>query len=255
MASTDDGCRESCRQPRECCEENEMSSVAYTSNSYLTRAMWHWMKFQQNMMKYLYSRQNTPSHKDQNTWRQNSRNSTSQRRRYNVVEGECEACRKEAFEFRISNKKWIDQGRFVRSYQRELNIVDKTSVDEAMSDDDYFEMDLDEEFKKFLEISEKHRQEREKAKKQKSNCSKRRNDEITKSDELEDDVEYIDVCKKPLMPTTNAPSHVNKGKEYKELYGDQAERILCLEASMQLNFDRFCDRNKPVFWPYIPLKF
>ena len=32
----------------------------------------------------------------------------------------------------------------------------------------------------------------EKAKKQKSNCSKRRNDEITKSDELEDDVEYID---------------------------------------------------------------
>ena len=159
MASTDDCCsRESCRQTFECCGENEVSSVLCESNSYLTRAMWHWMKFQQNMMKYLYSRQNTSSDKDQNAWRQNS--STSHGRRQKVVKGECDACRKEAFECKIGNKKWTDQGRFVRSYQKELNIVDKASVDETMSDDDYFEMDLDEEFKKFLEISEKHRQER-----------------------------------------------------------------------------------------------
>ena len=65
----------------------------------------------------------------------------------------------------------------------------------------------------------------------------------------------ISVCKKPLMPTTNAPQHVDKIKDYNKLYGDQADKILCLEASMQLQFDKFCDTSRPVYWPYIPLKF
>lgn len=57
------------------------------------------------------------------------------------------------------------------------------------------------------------------------------------------------------MPTTDAPQTVDNMKECKELYGSQAEEILVLEASIQLTFDKFCDKYKPVYWPYIPLKF
>ena len=63
------------------------------------------------------------------------------------------------------------------------------------------------------------------------------------------------ASKRRLVPTTKAPEFVDKMRQYKEMYGDEAEKILSLEASMQLDFDKFCDQNKPVYWPYIPLKF
>ena len=57
------------------------------------------------------------------------------------------------------------------------------------------------------------------------------------------------------MATTDAPELVDKVDQYRQRYGNHADQILNSEASIQMNFDKFCDQTKPVYWPYIPLKF
>lgn len=42
--------------------------------------------------------------------------------------------------------------------------------------------------------------------------------------------------------------------EMRKLYGEDAAKILAMEASMQLAFDRNCDLKQPRYWPVIPLK-
>ena len=45
-----------------------------------------------------------------------------------------------------------------------------------------------------------------------------------------------------------------KRKQMAEIYGDANwERVLSAETSLQLNFDRFCDKELPQEWPCIPL--
>lgn len=43
--------------------------------------------------------------------------------------------------------------------------------------------------------------------------------------------------------------------EMKRLYGNNAPKILALEAAVQLSFDKHCDRKQPKYWPVIPLNF
>lgn len=66
---------------------------------------------------------------------------------------------------------------------------------------------------------------------------------------------YYLASERPLQATTSAPKFVDKTSEYENIYGEKAEKILSLEASMQLTFDKFCDESKPKYWPNIPLKF
>ncbi|KAH0624699.1 hypothetical protein JD844_032421 [Phrynosoma platyrhinos] len=42
--------------------------------------------------------------------------------------------------------------------------------------------------------------------------------------------------------------------EMRKLYGVGASKIQAMEATMQLNFDRKCDKKQPKYWPIIPLK-
>lgn len=42
--------------------------------------------------------------------------------------------------------------------------------------------------------------------------------------------------------------------EMRKLYGVGASRIQALETTMQLSFDRNCDKKQPKYWPIIPLK-
>ena len=45
-----------------------------------------------------------------------------------------------------------------------------------------------------------------------------------------------------------------KRKQMADIYGDENwEKVLSLETSLQLNFNRFCDKELPETWPCIPL--
>ena len=47
---------------------------------------------------------------------------------------------------------------------------------------------------------------------------------------------------------------IEKRKQMIEIYGeDNWEKVLSAETSLQLNFDRFCDKELPQEWPCIPL--
>lgn len=41
----------------------------------------------------------------------------------------------------------------------------------------------------------------------------------------------------------------------KRLYGNNAPKILAMEAAVQRNFDKHCDRKQLKYWPVVPLKF
>jgi len=120
---------------------------------------------------------------------------------------------------------------------------DDGNINSSDDDDDSdTNMEVDENFRKFLEQSEKHRQERERRKK-----------EI--SAEKDD---YIEVGSIHLNTTTSAPSEqpgLKRKEEMNALYGKHASVIMSLEASLQLNYDKNRDMRQPVFWPSIPLKF
>lgn len=116
---------------------------------------------------------------------------------------------------------------------------DDDSEEDADSD---VNMDIDDNFRKFLEQSEKHRQERE-----------RRKQEILKEKD-----DYIEVGSMHLNTTTCAPSEqpgAKRKEEMNALYGKHASTIMSLEASLQLNYDKNCDMRQPIFWPSIPLRF
>lgn len=57
---------------------------------------------------------------------------------------------------------------------------------------------------------------------------------------------------------TTAPPHEQPGErrkaEMKKLYGEDAAKIMAMEAAMQLTFDRNHDLKQPKYWPVIPLK-
>ncbi|RMX55307.1 hypothetical protein pdam_00022871 [Pocillopora damicornis] len=79
-----------------------------------------------------------------------------------------------------------------------------------------------------------------------------------KQELLEENDDYIEVGSVHLNTTTSAPTEqpgLKRKEEMKTLYGKHASKIMALEASLQLNYDRQCDARQPVFWPSIPLKF
>jgi len=119
---------------------------------------------------------------------------------------------------------------------------DDNRNDNDDDEDSDIHMEVDDNFRKFLEQSEKHRQERE-----------QRKQEILQAKD-----EYIEVGSIHLNTTTRAPSEQPGAKrkaEMQELYGKHASAIMSLEASLQLNYDKNCDLRQPIFWPSIPLKF
>lgn len=61
-----------------------------------------------------------------------------------------------------------------------------------------------------------------------------------------------------INPSTLPPQEqqgVKRREAMKSLYGDKAQDIMSLEASLQLHYDRNYDTRQPKFWPNIPLKF
>lgn len=118
--------------------------------------------------------------------------------------------------------------------------------DFAVSDQDELslEMEITEDMKKFFEISEKHRKEREMEKK------------LIAQESQDKYILAEDVSSLHIRGTTKAPVEQLGAKrivEMKELYGTGAAMIHGMETSLQLTFDRNCDRKQPKLWPSIPI--
>ena len=58
---------------------------------------------------------------------------------------------------------------------------------------------------------------------------------------------------KPVQASELPPVATDKRQLYAERYGEKGSDILKLETQLQLEFDRYCDSNKPSYWPSIPL--
>lgn len=57
-----------------------------------------------------------------------------------------------------------------------------------------------------------------------------------------------------VQPPAEKPGE-RRMAEMKKLYGAGASKILAMETTMQLSFDKNCDKKRPKYWPIIPLKF
>jgi len=83
---------------------------------------------------------------------------------------------------------------------------------------------------------------------------------------FEEEMYNTNECKEPSQRKNKAnideevkaydpqAEEVEKRKQMIEIYGeDNWETVLSAETSLQLNFDRFCDKELPQEWPCIPL--
>nr|XP_028583499.1 gem-associated protein 8 isoform X2 [Podarcis muralis] len=122
--------------------------------------------------------------------------------------------------------------------------TDTDSEDEGDIECDLSNMEITEELRQYFEQTEKHRE------------------ELRKQQELEAEHQdmYVEAdhdlhlsTGRSAQPPAEKPGE-RRGAEMKKLYGLGASKIQAMETTMQLNFDRNCDKKQPKYWPIIPLK-
>uniref|UniRef100_A0A6P7GGP2 Uncharacterized protein LOC114342343 n=1 Tax=Diabrotica virgifera virgifera TaxID=50390 RepID=A0A6P7GGP2_DIAVI len=59
---------------------------------------------------------------------------------------------------------------------------------------------------------------------------------------------------KEVIPNLPDPEMKNRLEELRKMYGDKAEKIMGMETSLQLNYERCLEKDSPVYWPNIPIK-
>ncbi|KAK3890823.1 hypothetical protein Pcinc_005248 [Petrolisthes cinctipes] len=99
-------------------------------------------------------------------------------------------------------------------------------------------MDVSDDFLKFMEQSVRHREEYRVL--------------LQQTEETPDN----DINTTPAHGDTSVPKEhpdVRRSREMKELYGEAAPRIHAMETALQLSFDRISTLHRPQFWPNIPL--
>ncbi|XP_051024793.1 gem-associated protein 8-like [Acomys russatus] len=120
---------------------------------------------------------------------------------------------------------------------------------ESESDDevecDLSNMEITDELRQYFAETERHREERRR---------QQRLDEEHLGGYVNADHDLYYSCHQSVEPPSEKPG-ARRQAEMKHLYGDSAPKILAMEASIQLNFDKKYDRKKPKYWPVIPLKF
>ena len=94
-----------------------------------------------------------------------------------------------------------------------------------------------------------------------------RNEEIIENEYKGDDGDFshFENIKRPSVTKHNIrleeevaaydpqTEELEKQKQMSEIYGESWEKVLSTETSLQLNFNRFCDKELPEEWPCIPL--
>lgn len=122
---------------------------------------------------------------------------------------------------------------------------DEESSSDSEIECDVSNMEISEELREYFAQTEKHREE---LKKQQQMEAEQQDSYVPADQDL-----HGVSWRSSAAPPSERPGE-RRGAEMKKLYGKDAAKILAMEAAMQLNFDRNCDRKQPKYWPVIPLK-
>lgn len=110
---------------------------------------------------------------------------------------------------------------------------------------DVSNMEISEELRQYFAQTERHREE---LKKQQQMEAEQQDSYVPADQDL-----HTVSWRSTMAPPSERPGE-RRGAEMKKLYGKDAAKILAMEATMQLTFDRNCDLKQPKYWPVIPLK-
>lgn len=106
-------------------------------------------------------------------------------------------------------------------------------------------VEITDELRQFFSTTERHREER---RRQQQLDAARLDDYVGADHDL-----YRDT-RRSAEPPAESPG-ARRQAELRRLYGAGAARVGAMEAALQLDFDRLCDRRRPKYWPVIPLRF
>ncbi|XP_051283202.1 gem-associated protein 8 [Dicentrarchus labrax] len=138
--------------------------------------------------------------------------------------------------------------RYADWHGRERGMKDEAE-EESSSDSeiecDVSNMEISEELRQYFAQTEKHREE---LKKQQQMEAEQHDSYVPADQDL-----HAVSWRNSAAPPFERPGE-RRGAEMKKLYGEDAAKILAMEAAMQLTFDRNCDLKQPKYWPVIPLK-
>lgn len=127
----------------------------------------------------------------------------------------------------------------------EISHVDPLNADIEEVEDE----SIDDEYIKALYLNRKHQDELKRKRLEENYDNNRYNYiDVTQAES------YIKYSIAPPQSTKNVKT--NNKNFYRNLYGtiSQVQIILNQETETQLNFDQFCDRHQPNFWPQLPIK-
>ncbi|RVE75418.1 hypothetical protein OJAV_G00017010 [Oryzias javanicus] len=110
---------------------------------------------------------------------------------------------------------------------------------------DVSNMEISEELRQYFAETERHREE---LKKRQQMEAEQQDGYVPADQDL-----HAASWRRSAAPPSERPGE-RRAAEMKKLYGEDAPKILAMEAAMQLTFDRNCDLKQPRYWPVIPLK-
>ncbi|XP_062982466.1 gem-associated protein 8 [Elgaria multicarinata webbii] len=122
--------------------------------------------------------------------------------------------------------------------------TDTDSEGEGDIEYDLSNMEITEELRQYFEQTEKHREELRK---------QQQLEEEHQGMYVEADHDLHQSTSRSAQPPSEKPGE-RRMAEMKKLYGAGANKIQAMETTMQLGFDRNCDKKQPKYWPIIPLK-
>ncbi|CAN9498201.1 unnamed protein product [Ophioblennius macclurei] len=123
--------------------------------------------------------------------------------------------------------------------------ADEESSSDGEIECDVSNMEISEELRQYFAQTERHREE---LKKQQQLEAEQQECYIPADQDL-----HSASWRSSVAPPTERPGE-RRAAEMKKLYGEDASKILAMEAAMQLSFERNCDLKRPKYWPVIPLK-
>ena len=111
------------------------------------------------------------------------------------------------------------------------------------------EEELDEGYLRFLEETERHREERDRLRKAEEEGGSKNVKKDWKDISQEDDEEETLQSQADLI----AVDHERLKREMSSLYGGESLAVHCVETRLQLEFNDWSDLHRPVTWPALPL--
>jgi len=154
-----------------------------------------------------------------------------------VLEQENEILRNKVRSLARSNR-YSNTKKNYGKYSHEVEYED--AQEDVVLNDENLELNVTEDMLDFLEKSERHRREMQEKYKSEENVSQKKKNKK-------------DLKKESVL--VNTPENVHaKREEAQLLYGDNAPKILAMEAALQVAANRYKDLTNAQYWPNIPLK-